>query len=51
MSEEIRKGKQTPTSCIRLPYTESLGTEAAQLYNQSDRKAQPYIILQARHGE
>ena len=42
MSEEIRKGKQTPTICIRLPYTESLGTEAVDLYNQSNRTAQDW---------
>lgn len=45
MSEEIRKGKQTPTICIRLPYTESLGTEAADLYNKSDRTAQDWQAL------
>ena len=45
MSEEIRKGKQTPTICIRLPYTESLGTEAVDLYNQSDRTAQDWQAL------
>ena len=39
---DIRRGKQTPTICIRLPYTESLGTEAADLYNQSDRTAQDW---------
>lgn len=45
MSGEIRKGKQTPTICIRLPYTESLGTEAVDLYNQSDRTAQDWQAL------
>ncbi len=42
---ETRLGKQTPTVCIRLPYTESLGTEAADLYNQSDRTAQDWQAL------
>ena len=42
---ETRLGKQTPTICIRLPYTESLGTEAADLYNQSDRTAQDWQAL------
>lgn len=42
---EIRLGKQTPTICIRLPYTESLGTEAVDLYNQSDRTAQDWQAL------
>lgn len=45
MSEVIRKGKQTPTICIRLPYTESLGTEAVDLYNQSNRTAQDWQAL------
>lgn len=45
MSDEIRKGKQTPTICIRLPYTESLGTEAVDLYNKSDREAQDWQAL------
>lgn len=42
---EIRLGKQTPTICIRLPYTESLGTEAVDLYNRSDRTAQDWQTL------
>ena len=42
---EVRLGKQTPTICIRLPYTESLGTEAVDLYNQSDRTAQDWQAL------
>ena len=42
---DIRRGKQTPTICIRLPYTESLGTEAVDLYNQSDRTAQDWQAL------
>lgn len=45
MSGEIRKGRQTPTICIRLPYTESRGTEAVDLYNQSDRTAQDWQAL------
>lgn len=42
---EVRLGKQTPTICIRLPYTESLGTEAVDLYNQSDRQAQDWQAI------
>lgn len=42
---ETRLGKQTPTISIRLPYTESLGTEAVALYNSSDRTAQPWQEL------
>ena len=44
---EGRLGKQTPTICIRLPYTESLGTEAVDLYIQSDRTAQDWLLI---HG-
>lgn len=43
--DEIRLGRQTPTICIRLPYTESLGTEAVALYNRSDRTAQDWQAL------
>ena len=42
---EIRLGKQTPTISVRLPYTESLGTEAVELYNQSGRTAQDWQAL------
>ena len=42
---ETRLGKQTPTICIRLPYTDSLGTEAVDLYNQSGRTAQGWQAL------
>lgn len=45
MSEEIRKGKQTPTICIRLRYADSIGTEAVDLYNQSDRTVQDWQAL------
>lgn len=42
---EIRLGKQTPTISIRLPYIESLGTEAVALYNRSDRTAQDWQAI------
>ena len=42
---EIRLGRQTPTICIRLPYSDSLGTEAVDLYNRSDRTAQDWQTL------
>lgn len=45
MSEEIRRGKQTPTVSIRLPYTESLGTEAVDIYNKSGRTAQDWQAI------
>lgn len=32
---EIRKGRQTPTKSIVLPYTESYGQEAIDLYNDA----------------
>lgn len=48
---EVRLGKQTPTICIRLPYTESLGTEAVDLYNQSDRTAQDWHVHESAHGQ
>ena len=42
MSEEIRTGKQTPTVSRVLPYTDSSGTEAVELYNKSGRTAQEW---------
>lgn len=43
--DEVRLGKQTPTICIRQPYSESIGTEAVDLYNRSDRTAQDWQAL------
>ena len=40
-----RTGKQTPTVSVVLPYTESCGTEAAEIYNRSGRTAQPWQEL------
>ena len=34
-----RKGRQTPTQSVILPYTESYGGEAIELYNSTDRTA------------
>ena len=42
MTEEIRTGKQTPTVSRVLPYTDSSGTEAVELYNKSGRTAQEW---------
>ena len=42
MSEEIRRGKQTPTVSRVLPYTDSLGAEAIETYNKSGRTAQEW---------
>ena len=43
--DEVRLGKQTPTICIRQPYSESIGTEAVDLYNRSGRTAQDWQVL------
>ena len=45
MTEEIRKGRQTPTVSVVLPYQESRGTEAVDLYNKSGRTAQDWQEL------
>lgn len=36
---EIRLGRQTPTVSVVLPYTESKGSEAIEIYNKSGRTA------------
>ena len=36
--EEVRKGLQTPTQSVILPYSKSRGDEAKQLYNKSRNK-------------
>lgn len=40
-----RLGRQTPTTSVVLQYTESLGTEALDIYNRSGRTAQPWQEL------
>ncbi|MBP5432329.1 terminase large subunit [Ruminococcus sp.] len=45
MSEEKRLGRQTPTTSVVLPYTESHGAEAVEIYNSSGRSAQPWQEL------
>lgn len=42
---ETRKGRQTPTKSIVLPYTETRGQEAIDLYNSSGRTAQEWQEL------
>lgn len=42
---EVRKGRQTPTKSIVLPYTETRGQEAIDLYNSSGRTAQEWQEL------
>lgn len=43
--EETRKGRQTPTQSLTLPYTETHGDEAVELYNHSGRTAQEWQEL------
>lgn len=43
--EAPRKGRQTPTKSIILPYTETHGQEAIELYNSSGRTAQEWQEL------
>ena len=42
---DSRKGRQSPTVSLVLPYTESRGAEAIALYNQSDRETMPWQEL------
>ena len=44
MSEK-RLGRQTPVVSFILPYSESLGADAIQIYNRSGRTAQPWQEL------
>ena len=41
----VRKGRQTPTLSVVLPYTQSLGSEAVDLYDKSGRTAQDWQAL------
>lgn len=43
--KETRKGRQTPTKSIILPYKETRGREAIELYNSSGRTAQEWQAL------
>ena len=40
-----RLGRQTPTISVVLPYTQSLGAEAAEIYNRSKRTSMPWQEL------
>ena len=42
---EPRLGRQTPTTSVVLPYDETLGEEAIQLYEKTGRKAQEWQKL------
>lgn len=39
---EMRKGRQTPTQSVVLPYYATKGQEAIDLYNASGRTAQEW---------
>lgn len=42
MAEEKRKGRQTPTTSVVLPYKKTYGGEALKLYRESGRKPRPW---------
>ena len=42
---ETRKGRQTPTQSIVLPYSKTLGQEAVDIYNRTGRTAQEWQEL------
>lgn len=42
---EARKGRQTPTISVVMPYKTTKGQEAVELYNQSTKKALPWQEL------
>ena len=42
---DIRKGRQTPTQSVVLPYLQTKGQEAIDLYNSTGRTAQPWQEL------
>lgn len=42
---DVRTGRQTPSVSVVLPYADSLGTEAVDIYNRSGRTAQPWQEL------
>ena len=39
---DVRYGRQTPTSSVVIPYTETLGSRAIQLYAETGRTPQPW---------
>ena len=38
---ELRKGRQTPTQSVILPYSKTRGSEAIKLYNSTGRRPVP----------
>ena len=50
---EVRKGRQTPTQSVTLPYSSTHGAEAIEIYNSTGRTAQEWqelLDLAAMHG-
>lgn len=45
MSEETRKGRQTPTVSVVLAYEQSKGAEALEIYDRSKRQSMPWQQL------
>ena len=43
--DEPRKGRQTPTQSIVLPYTKTYGNDAVDIYNTTGRTAQEWQEL------
>lgn len=44
-----RKGRQDPTQLRKLPYKNSFGPDAIELYEKSGRKAQRWQVLMLKH--
>ena len=44
--DEPRKGRQTPTQSVVLPYTQTHGQDAIDLYNSTGRTAQEWQEIQ-----
>ena len=44
-----KKGSQTPTTAVTLPYKKSRGKEAVDLYKETGRKALPWQEKQIKH--
>ncbi|MDO4670257.1 MAG: hypothetical protein Q4A67_02170 [Aerococcus sp.] len=45
-----RKGKQTPTQAVYLPYDYSLATEAVEVYEKSGREEQEWQRCYSRQA-
>lgn len=45
----MKKGNQTPTQALTLPYRKSKGDEAVELYNQTGRICQTWQAKQLKH--